>query len=171
MNNYRTFLVAILCFCLITLAACGGGGGETTNSQTSSNPSVAGSDIPDSAENCNSRDTDGGTPDYPENCNPVDINDAPPAFIKVTLPKLDGTSSEIIEIPNGRPVYALLVSGFHQNKNLDMFHFYNFARCLLEKGAYVHYAWWNNLLAPYMEKPLHDPDSVPSTKIVPYHDM
>ncbi len=79
--------------------------------------------------------------------------------------------NETIEIPNGRPIYALLVSGFHQNKNLDMFHYYNFAKCLLEKGAYVHYAWWNNLLAPYMEEPLHNNGSVPSTEIVPYHDM
>ena len=77
---------------------------------------------------------------------------------------------EKIEIPNGRPIYALLVSGFHQNKNLDMFHFYNFAKCLQEKGAYVHYAWWNNLLAPYMERPLHNPNSAPSTGGIPLHD-
>ena len=73
-----------------------------------------------------------------------------------------------IEIPSGRPVYALLVSGFHQNRNLDMFHFYNFARCLQQKGAYVHFAWWNNLLAPYTEKPLHNPASIPSTKGNPW---
>jgi pimeloyl-ACP methyl ester carboxylesterase len=78
---------------------------------------------------------------------------------------------EVIEIPNGRPAYALLVSGFHQNRNLDMFHFYNFAKCLLEKGAYVHYSWWNNLLAPYMREPLHDNRSVPSTAIIPWHDF
>jgi pimeloyl-ACP methyl ester carboxylesterase len=78
---------------------------------------------------------------------------------------------ETIEIPNGRPIYALLVSGFHQNSNLDMFHFYNFARCLQEKGAYVHYAWWNNLLAPYMEKPLHNAGSVPSTASIPLDDL
>jgi hypothetical protein len=28
-------------------------------------------------------------------------------------------------------------------------------------GAYVHYAWWNNLLAPYMERPLHYSQSHP----------
>ena len=89
----------------------------------------------------------------------------------VHLSNLNGTGSTTIWIPKGRPVYALLVSGFHQNRNLDMFHFYNFAKCVLEKGGYVHYAWWNNLLAPYMENPLHDDDSVPSTEIVPYHDM
>jgi pimeloyl-ACP methyl ester carboxylesterase len=75
---------------------------------------------------------------------------------------------EVIQIPDGRPVYALLVSGFHQNKNLDMFHFYNFNKCIfrhteqLDEKAYVHYAWWNNLLAPYMKKPLHNDESVPS---------
>jgi len=78
---------------------------------------------------------------------------------------------ETIEIPNGRPIYALLVSGFHQNKNLDMFHFYNFARCLQELGAYVHYAWWNNLLAPYMKAPLHNADSVPSIASIPFDDL
>jgi len=78
---------------------------------------------------------------------------------------------ETIEIPNGRPIYALLVSGFHQNRNLDMFHFYNFARCLQELGAYVHYAWWNNLLAPYMKAPLHNADSVPSIASIPFDDL
>jgi len=91
----------------------------------------------------------------------------------VTLPSIDGDPKkvEVIEIPNGRPIYALLVSGFHQNKQLDMFHFYNFAKCLLKRGAYVHYAWWNNLLAPYMEKPLHDIYSVPSTGAIPFANL
>jgi len=78
---------------------------------------------------------------------------------------------ESIEIPDGRPIYALLVSGFHQNRDLDMFHYYNFARCLIEKGAYVHFAWWNNLLAPYMERPLHNAASVPSYQGSPIHDI
>jgi hypothetical protein len=52
-----------------------------------------------------------------------------PDPISVTLPCVDsdwGTYTcveETIEIPNDRPIYALLVSGFHQNRNLDMFHF------------------------------------------------
>ena len=71
-------------------------------------------------------------------------------------------TNETIEIPNGRPIYALLVSGYEQNRNLDMFHWYNFAKCLQEKGAYVHFAWWNNLLKPYMKRPLHNTNSVPS---------
>ena len=75
----------------------------------------------------------------------------------------DYAETECIEIPNGRPIYALLVSGFYQNRDLDMFHWYEFAKDLQAKGAYVHYAWWNNLLAPYMERPLHNANSVPST--------
>jgi hypothetical protein len=77
-------------------------------------------------------------------------------------------NEEEILIPNGRPIYAFLVSGFDQNHDFNMFHFYNFARHIfeltenLEKKAYVHFAWWNNLLAPYMEKPLHNVASVPS---------
>jgi len=77
---------------------------------------------------------------------------------------------ETISIPNGRPVYALLVSGFHQNRNLNMFHWFDFAKYLQQRGAYVHYAWWNNLLAPYMERPLHYSGSVPSTGPIPWHD-
>ena len=66
-----------------------------------------------------------------------------------------------IVVPNGRPIYALFVSGYGQNGNFDELYFYNFARYLMEHGAYVHYAWWNNLLAPYMERPLHYNQSDP----------
>lgn len=75
---------------------------------------------------------------------------------------------EKIAIPNGRPIYAFFVNGFDQNHNFDMFHFYNFAQHIFKsatdiyKKAYVHFAWWNNLLAPYMEKPLHNAESLPS---------
>lgn len=85
-----------------------------------------------------------------------------------------GAASEknpTIRIPVGRPIYALLVSGYHQNRNLDMFHYYKFAKCLLASDAYVHYAWWNNLLAPYMEKPLHNEGSIPSIDGFPEHDI
>jgi len=78
---------------------------------------------------------------------------------------------ETIQIPDGRPIYALLVSGFYQNSNLDMFHWYRFAQSLHEKGAYVHYAWWNNLLAPYMERPLHNTESSPGYEPFPDHDI
>ncbi len=102
---------------------------------------------------------------------------APSTHFTVPLPCFPagwfGESCEPAEItiPNGRPIYALLVSGFHVNKNMDLFHFYNFAKALQEKGAYVHYAWWNNLLAPYMEKPLHNVNSVPSFEALPWHDF
>ncbi len=102
----------------------------------------------------------------------VDTLDPTADNFPVYLPSLNGSGvAETIWIPNGRPIYALLVSGFHQNRNLNMFHFYNFAKCLLEQGAYVHYAWWNNLLAPYMERPLHTDASVPSTGPLPISDM
>lgn len=72
---------------------------------------------------------------------------------------------ETIYIPNGRPIYALIVSGYASNKYLDEMMLYNFARFLMDKGAYVHYAWWNNLLAPYMERPLHHNDSHPGNLV------
>ncbi len=71
------------------------------------------------------------------------------------------TSGETICVPDGRPAYAILVSGYHQNYSLDMFHWYNFAKCLIKKGAYVHFAWWNNFLYPWMARPLHDLGSEP----------
>src|SRR5690349_1367354 len=74
---------------------------------------------------------------------------------------LPGATADSITVPNGRPIYALIVSGFGSNKYLDELMTYNFARHLMARGAYVHYAWWNNLLAPYMERPLHHRDSHP----------
>lgn len=70
-------------------------------------------------------------------------------------------TDDIITVPNGRPIYALFVSGYGENKYLDELVFFNFARHLMSNGAYVHYAWWNNLLAPYMERPLHHNQSHP----------
>lgn len=70
-------------------------------------------------------------------------------------------SADEIEIPNGRPIYALIVSGYSSNAYLDELMLYNFARFLMDKGAYVHFSWWNNLLAPYMERPLHSSQSDP----------
>jgi len=66
-----------------------------------------------------------------------------------------------ITIPNGRPIYALIVSGYASNQYLDEMMLYNFARNIMKRGGYVHYAWWNNLLAPYMERPLHHLQSEP----------
>ena len=109
-----------------------------------------------------------------ENCN----NDPPEDTFEVVLPAINTGITEVgfavppiwndvtpvnesIDIPNGRPIYALIVSGYASNKYLDEMMLYNFARDLMDKGAYVHYAWWNNLLAPYMERPLHHSQSEP----------
>jgi hypothetical protein len=35
----------------------------------------------------------------------------------------------------------------------------------MEEGAYVHYAWWNNLCKEYMGGPLHQSDSDPGTPL------
>jgi hypothetical protein len=107
----------------------------------------------------------------------------PPPTFTVTLPKLGlppddegqgwsrpavwaghpDASDDAIEVPNGRPIYAIFVSGYARNAPLDELTFYNFARHLQARGAYVHFAWWNNLLAPYMERPLHSSQSHPGT--------
>ena len=80
----------------------------------------------------------------------------------VHLPDLYSPQNvDSITVPNGRPIYALLVSGYGRNGNFDELHFYNFARKIMAHGGYVHYAWWNNLLAPFMERPLHNPQSYP----------
>src|SRR5205809_1082922 len=74
---------------------------------------------------------------------------------------LPDATDDSITVPNGRPIYVLIVSGFGSNKYLDQLMTYNFARHLMARGAYVHYAWWNNLLAPYMQRPLHHLQSHP----------
>lgn len=66
-----------------------------------------------------------------------------------------------IVIPDGRPIYALFVHGYTQNQNFNQLLCYNFARRLMQDGAYVHYAWWNNLCREYMAGPLHNPGSFP----------
>ena len=157
MGSHRIFWTIILSLGLLVLSACGDDVGEIEDGTlviSSSNPDI----VPCEPDN----------EDNNEEC------------IRIPLPCTDETlynnagwygkscmDAEIL-IPDGRPIYAFLVSGFQQNRDLDMFHFYNFAKCIFEstkeheKMAYVHYAWWNNLLAPYMEEPLHNYDSVPS---------
>jgi pimeloyl-ACP methyl ester carboxylesterase len=85
-----------------------------------------------------------------------------------TRPKVWGAQDseahdETITIPNGRPIYALIISGYESNAYLDELMVYDFARHLMAQGAYVHYSWWNNLLAPYMERPLHHQQSFPGS--------
>lgn len=72
-------------------------------------------------------------------------------------------ASDTIQVPNGRPIYALIITGYRTNGYLDQLLVYSFARHLMAQGAYVHYSWWNNLLAPYMERPLHHAQSHPGT--------
>ena len=151
MSINRILSATMLGFGLLVLTACGGGDGDA--------PPDSPPGAPYPAQSLSIRLD--GDPVYPP---PVDT-------FTVPLPAPPGSTDTSIEIPAGRPIYVLLVSGFHQNRNFDMFHFYNFAKCLLKKGAYVHYAWWNNLLAPYMERPLHNQGSVPSTGPLPIFDM
>jgi len=75
-----------------------------------------------------------------------------------TFPLPDGgvSPSEFINLPNGCSIYALLVSGYERNKNFDELTFYALAQFVASHNGYVHYAWWNNLLKPYMDGPLHD---------------
>ena len=73
----------------------------------------------------------------------------------------EAAGADSIVVPNGRPIYALIVSGYSSNAYFDQMMLYNFARYLMSKGAYVHYSWWNNLLAPYMARPLHSDQSHP----------
>jgi pimeloyl-ACP methyl ester carboxylesterase len=80
-------------------------------------------------------------------------------------------SDETICVPDGRPAYAVLVSGYHQNYSFDMFHWYNFAKCLIKQDAYVHFAWWNNFLYPWMARPLHDLSSEPGLPELIHEDV
>lgn len=79
----------------------------------------------------------------------------------VALPGVSGDPDDFIAVPRGRPIYALLVSGYSQNAGFNLLHYFNFANFVIKEDGYVHYAWWNNLLAPYMERRLHLPQSHP----------
>ncbi len=81
--------------------------------------------------------------------------------ITMGLPGVGGRPDEFIAVPRGRSVYAVLVSGYAQNSGLNLLHYFNFANYILKQNGYVHYAWWNNLFAPYMYRPLHDAQSNP----------
>jgi hypothetical protein len=74
----------------------------------------------------------------------------------VDLPAVGATvGGDSVTLPNGCRIYALLVSGYSRNKNFDELTFYKLAKFVMENGGYVHWAWWNNLLKEYMERPLH----------------
>jgi pimeloyl-ACP methyl ester carboxylesterase len=78
------------------------------------------------------------------------------------VPRYQGLlSHDSVEIPNGRPVYALIVHGYSQNREFNQLLCYNFAKHIMEEGGYVHWAWWNNLCREYMARPLHHQDAHP----------
>jgi hypothetical protein len=90
----------------------------------------------------------------------------PPVWGTAPWPGGEVPLADTIDIPNGRPIYALIVSGYGNNGYLDELMCFKFARHLMSKGAYVHYAWWNNLLKPYMQGPLHHTQSYPGDVFV-----
>jgi hypothetical protein len=76
----------------------------------------------------------------------------------VQLPMLVGHGaglSDEVTIPNGCRIYALFVSGYMANRDLDQLMFYKLAKLVAENDGYVHWAWWNNLLKEYLARPLH----------------
>jgi hypothetical protein len=73
----------------------------------------------------------------------------------VSLPSIAGGAADSVTLPKGCRIYALLVSGYSRNDKLDEFTFFNLAKFVARNGGYVHWAWWNNLLKPYLEGPLH----------------
>lgn len=95
---------------------------------------------------------------------PADHFDREDEEIEIVLPGVDGAASDQITIPNGRPVYAILVTGYGSNADFKKVFYYRFAEYLKrEWNAYVHWSWWNNLLGPYLERPLHDATSNPAS--------
>ena len=101
------------------------------------------------------------TVDLPLMRTPLDEEEEGQGWDRPDIWNGEPASDDAIEVPNGRPIYALIVSGYNSNTWLDQMMLYHFARYLMSKGAYVHYSWWNNLLAPYMERPLHSLQSYP----------
>lgn len=60
-----------------------------------------------------------------------------------------------IDVPKGCDVYVLIVSDVGRNRGRNELLFYPLAKFAAEHNGYVHYAWWNNLLMPYMEGTVH----------------
>jgi len=92
-------------------------------------------------------------------------SDAAERLLTVRLPAVSRYSHSLqpdsVMIPNGRPIYALFVHGYSQNENLNLVLCYKFAKRLMQDGAYIHHAWWNNLCAEYMARPLHSEQAYP----------
>lgn len=79
-------------------------------------------------------------------------------------------SDDTITLPNGCSIYAFLVSGYKENAELREVIFYKLAEFVAKNDGYVHVAWWNNLLRPYMQRPLH-PDPVTVGRLFPLPDQ
>lgn len=73
----------------------------------------------------------------------------------VTLPSIGGGNGDSLTLPHGCRIYALFVSGYARNPQLDELTFYKAAKFITENNGYVHWAWWNNILKPYMARPAH----------------
>lgn len=63
---------------------------------------------------------------------------------------------DTITLPGGCRIYAFLVSGYRENAEFREIIFYKFAEFVARNNGYVHVSWWNNILRPYMERPMHD---------------
>jgi hypothetical protein len=79
-------------------------------------------------------------------------------------------NDDTITIPNGCSIYAFLVGGYRENAELKEVIFYKLAEFVAKNNGYVHVAWWNNLLRPYMAGPLHDQD-VTVDRTFPFSDL
>ncbi|TLU61877.1 hypothetical protein FE810_13760 [Thalassotalea litorea] len=66
-----------------------------------------------------------------------------------------------IEVPDNCSIYAIFVSGYERNPELDELFLFDFAHFIAQNNGYVHYSWWNNLLKPYMAGPLRNNESNP----------
>ena len=81
------------------------------------------------------------------------IDDSAGLFRIVDAPAV--ARDDQITLPKGCRIYAFLISGFGDNKDYDHIVFYKVAAFVARNNGYVHVGWWNNLTAPYMERPLH----------------
>lgn len=64
-------------------------------------------------------------------------------------------NEDTITLPSNCSIYAFLVSGYKENAGLDEIIFYKFAEFVAKNNGYVHVSWWNNVLRPYMQRPMH----------------
>jgi hypothetical protein len=80
------------------------------------------------------------------------VDDSPGGGLVFPLATL---GDDAVQLPKGCDIYLLIVSGIGRNRNFNELLFYPLAKYVAEHNGYVHYAWWNNLLQPYMSGPLH----------------